>query len=137
MSIQIEQVTRRQLAAFIDDLGFEGYEKNAFERLMQYGAPLWVGYIDGQLVCFWGLKPTTLLSNEAYLWLHTRPELKGHEFVFIRQSQIVIKKMLKSYPIIHGHTFEDQPQSIKWLRILGARFRKIGEGVLAFTIGGE
>lgn len=95
---------------------------------------LWIGYIDAKAVCTWGLVPPTILSDGAYLWLYSDPEIKEHKFTFIRQSQIVIEDMLKLYPLIYGVTRITGTHSIRWLRWLGAVFGEPHNGFLPFEI---
>lgn len=95
---------------------------------------LWIGTVEGELVCVWGLIPPTLLSSRAYLWLYTTDKLKGNEFIFVRHSQRVIEAMLREYPIICGHTVPDVPSTHRWLRWLGARFFEPAQGLIPFEI---
>jgi hypothetical protein len=92
-----------------------------------------IGKIDGKLICIWGVVPTTLLSDKAYLWLYTSPDMKGHEFLFVRKSQIAVKKMLEEYGELWGHTLRSNKKAIRWLEWLGAKFEPNGD-MLDFTI---
>lgn len=81
-----------------------------------------LGYVDDQLVCCWGLIPTTFLSNQAYLWLYTTPEVAAHRFLFVRHSQRQIEIMLEHYEIITGHCKITAAESIRWIKWLGGTF---------------
>lgn len=85
-------------------------------------AECWSGYIAGKLVCCWGLIPPSLLSNQAYLWMHTTPAVRGNQFLFVRHSQRIMEVMLAQYPRIVGHCEVSAEDSIRWLRWLGATF---------------
>src|SRR5882757_4275963 len=63
---------------------------------------VWVGYVDGHFVCCWGLIPPSFLSNQAYIWMWAHKNLP-HQLVFIRHSQIQVKKFLERYASITGH----------------------------------
>jgi hypothetical protein len=39
-------------------------------------------------------------------------------------SQLVIKDLLKEYPIIYGHVIPDNARGMRWLQWLGARITK-------------
>lgn len=97
----------------------------------------YIGIIDGKVVCVYGLRPPTLLSNQAYLWLITTPELKGNEFLFIRHSQIAVQDALSEYRQILGHCIVGADQSIRWLKFLGAKFGTPEGSLIPFTIGGD
>lgn len=83
---------------------------------------IFLGRIDGDLVCIWGLAPPMLLSNQAYLWLWVSPKLEEHKFTFVRRSQMVVQEALKDWPIITGHCQIGDEKACKWLRWLGATF---------------
>lgn len=84
----------------------------------------WLGEVDGQIVCMWGLISPTFLSSRAYLWLLSTDLIEQHKFVFTRYSQRVIEQLLERYPIIVGHVAAEASQSIRWVKWLGA---KLGE----------
>jgi hypothetical protein len=85
---------------------------------------IWVGLIDEQLACIWGLIPPTLMSNQAYLWLYTTDVIKEHQFVLIRHSQLVMEEILKRYKSVCGPVVlgKGDSKSVRWLRWLGAKF---------------
>lgn len=82
----------------------------------------WMGSVDGEVICLWGLIPHSLLSDDATLWLHVTDKFKGNEFLFVRHSQEVVKGLLLEYPVIRGHVLSDNDRAIRWLRWLGAEF---------------
>lgn len=94
---------------------------------------VYVGTIDGNFVCCWGLIPPTFLSQQAYLWMWA-PEPIKHQFVFIRQSQIQVQKMLDRYDRIVGHCMSAAKSSQRWLKWLGAEFEPADGDVVPFTI---
>src|SRR5262245_11793845 len=96
----------------------------------------WTGYVDNQPACCWGLIPPTLMSDQAYLWLIVKEELvKDNQFIFVRQSQRWIERMLEQYPLIVGHCQLKAAASIRWMKWLGAKFGEPIEGNrVPFTI---
>ena len=79
--------------------------------------PLLVGMYHNQCVCVFGTIPTSLLSEEAYLWLWTAPELP--KTIFGRCARKALPKLLALYPKLICNCFN--PNSARWLRSLGAR----------------
>lgn len=80
---------------------------------------------DGTLIGVWGVYVSTILSDEAFIWLHVTPEFKGNEFVFVRQSQMVVQDLHRRYSKLTGLCESNNILAQRWLKWLGAKF---GEG---------
>jgi hypothetical protein len=102
--------------------GLEGERKATLHRCIMASSVVWTGYADDEPICMWGLVPPTLLSASAYLWLLTTEQIKDHQFALVRHSQIEMEKMLEAYPLIVGHCDLRHPNSVRWLKWLGAVF---------------
>ena len=137
MTTSIAPVSKKQISDLITGLS-EGKltinEVEIFNRFVTMSTTMWAGSVDGKLLCLWGLVPPTLLSDQAYLWLHTTEEAKEHEFVLVRRSQIELAKMLKEFPRIIGHCNVGAEQSIRWLKWLGATFGQPDGRLVPFVI---
>lgn len=82
----------------------------------------WAGVVDGEVACVWGVISPSLLSDQAYLWLLTTDLVDEHKFLLVRHAQIIVEDLLKEYRTIVGHVHAERPRSIKWLKMLGAKF---------------
>lgn len=82
----------------------------------------WIGFVDEDVACVWGLIPPTMMSDQAYLWLHVTDKLKGHEFNLIRHSQRMIEHMLNEFPVIVGFVEVGNDKAQRWITWLGAEF---------------
>lgn len=105
-------------------------------RAMDYCQALgevYSGFVDGQFICCWGLVPPTFLSNQAYLWMWS-PEPMKHQLVFIRQSQIQVRRMLEHYESVVGHCKINARSAQRWLKWLGAEFGEPSGDTIPFTI---
>lgn len=137
MKTRIETVTRTDIARLISSTITDKMTEQESRNLASCTnstTTVWVGYIDEELVCIWGLVPPTLLSNVAYLWLHTTDKVRDHEFIFVRRSQQAIKKILEIYPEIVGHCEKGSDRSIRWLKWLGAVFGEPDGKLVPFAI---
>lgn len=133
MTTVIEQVEKETIKDWL--AGLDGdVRSETFQQMVACSAHLYTGMVNGKLLCLWGLVPPTLISDRAYLWLHTTPEIEGHEFLLVRKSQIEVGKMLEHYPTIIGHCLVDAERSIRWLKWLGARFGESDGKLIPFTI---
>ena len=95
---------------------------------------LWIGCVDDDPLCIYGLTAPTFLSDRAYLWLWTTSHFDQHVFTFIRHSQRVVEDMLRHYPTIIGHGQVGADRSLRWLRWLGAEFGPQQGQLLPFII---
>ena len=77
------------------------------------------GLADGCVVCMFGVGPAAIISTTGIPWLLTTDELEQHQFVFIRRSKKVIKKMLSDYSLLRNYVDERNIVAIKWLEWLG------------------
>lgn len=94
---------------------------------------VYTGFIDDEFICCWGLIPPSFLSTQAYLWMWGPRKLK-HQLVFIRQSQIQVRRMLERYDTIVGECLIVASSARRWLQWLGAEFGSPQNGLIPFTI---
>lgn len=103
-------------------------------RFIRFSPQCWAGFHDNQFACMWGLIPPTLLSTSAYLWLVVGELVEEHKFIFVRQSQLEVAKMLEIFPEIVGHCDVRHERSMQWLKWLGAKFDYSQGPACPFTI---
>ncbi len=102
-------------------------------RCSQVASRLWVGTIDGKVVCLLGLVPPTLIADYAYLWMHVTDDLKGNEFIFVRHSQMAIQKALEHFTRVIGHCEVSNRKARKWIEWMGGAFGKAHGKLIPFT----
>lgn len=119
---EIRRITNYEAAELIGGIDLDEIGQKTMDFCLLMSTVIWAGFIDNRLACIWGVIPPTLMSNQAYLWLYTTDVIKGHEFILVRHSQLVIDEVLKEYPSIVGHAIIGSDKSIRWLKWLGAKF---------------
>lgn len=119
---EIKRVSTLEARRLIRDIVLDSEGEKTMDFCLLMSVEIWAGFINGRLACIWGVIPPSLMSSQAYLWLHTTDVIKGHEFVLVRHSQMVIKEILDEYPSIVGHAIIGSSKSIRWLKWLGAKF---------------
>jgi hypothetical protein len=119
---------------FAFDSGLSLSEIDVLQFCQSMSAEVWSGYVDGKLICCWGLIPPTLLSNQAYLWMHSTPAVREHSFLLVRHSQRIIEQVLNRYEKIIGDCRIGADDSIRWLKWLGAEFTDSDGPYLSFVI---
>lgn len=119
---KIRKITNYEAAELVGGIDLDEVGQKTMDFCLLMSTVIWAGFIDNRLACIWGVIPPTLMSNQAYLWLYTTDVIKGHEFILVRHSQLVIDEVLKEYPSIVGHAIIGSDKSIRWLKWLGAKF---------------
>jgi len=119
---RIEKLSAPEARRLIRDIVLDSDGEKTMDFCLLMSTVIWAGFIDDELACIWGVIPPTLMSSQAYLWLYTTDVIKGHEFILVRHSQMVIKQILEEYPSIVGHAIIGSSKSIRWLKWLGAKF---------------
>lgn len=109
--------TMRVSVAEVDRLGDKKVE--LLEEAILRATYSWAGFLDGKIVCLWGVRTDSLMSDTAFLWLITTSAVAEHPFHFVRRNQIFIKELSKRYRVIHGYVDARFVRSLAWLKWLG------------------
>lgn len=109
-------------------------EQDIMNSFLFASIDLYVGTLDGEIACVWGLVPPTLCSSKAYMWLYTTDVVKEHQFLFIRHSQIALEKAFEKYDSIVGTMIAGNEKTARWLRWLGATFSPVEGMKVPFEI---
>lgn len=124
----IDKVELRHLISASKEISLKDNEVQILDRVLMSSTMVWAGLLpDGRLACTWGLVPRTMMSDFAYLWLYTSALVQGHEFLFVRHSQLAVEEMLRAYPGLYGLVELGNESAMRWIRWLGAEF---GEATL-------
>lgn len=110
------------------------HELKTMSECVSISKDIWVGLVDGQLACAWGLIPPSLLSHQAYLWLYTTPKVEEEKFLFVRHSQRAVEDMLKRWSTLVGYCDAMNERAIRWVKWLGGEFDAVYEGKVNFRI---
>lgn len=94
----------------------------------------WEGRLNGRIVAVWGLMPSSLISDRAYLWLFTSEEAEAHKFLLVRHSQLMMEEMLSKFPAIYGHCKRVDKRAIQWIKWLGGKFLPSSDRFVQFEI---
>lgn len=74
-----------------------------FKYLLHYSDKTWLGFYNNEIAAAWGMVPTSLLSNSAYIWSVALDRIRGFRKTFLQQSKLAIAEMLAEYPILVCH----------------------------------
>ena len=137
MNVRIEPVFTAQLSnliSFASGGSLNSRQLDMIEWCQSMSGEIWTGWVDDELVAVWGLIPPTLISNQAYLWMHATDAVRDHTFLFVRHSQRMVERMLEHYDSIVGHCVISAKDSIRWVRWLGGEFGDYDGQLVPFTI---
>lgn len=137
MKVSIDQIDRHKARALILlDRGYNVPNEDSvnLDDFLLWAESIWVGKVDEKVICVLGLVPETVLSSRAYLWMYHTALVGEHTFLFVRYSQMMMKEMLKKYPIITGLTLSSDRRAKRWLEWLGAKFEDTKEKYIPFKI---
>jgi hypothetical protein len=127
--VDIEEIIRRSPVASLPEAA------QALRYYIRRSIEVRYGYVGDQVACVWGLRPPSLLSDNAYLWLLTTNLVEEHKFLFIRHSQRWIEEALKRYPTITGDVIPpDNWRARRWIEWLGGVFSTPIDGRAPFVI---
>lgn len=136
MNVSIVENAKLDVAGAVRNSEFNGTPGavEAVDAFVNRSTRVFVGSIEGKVVCICGVIQPSLLSDRGYLWLVVTNFVEQYKFIFIRQSQLFIQALLKEYSVLYGHVETRNCQGAKWLRFLGARFMKDVDGMTQFEI---
>lgn len=86
----------------------------------RYARPITSVWYGEDLLCVYALIPATMLSDDAYIWMHWTAAVAKHKLIFARRARSLVQEILERYPTIIGHC--DNAVSVRWLKSLGASF---------------
>lgn len=104
------------------------------DNYLESSIDVFTGFADDQVACIFGLIAPTVLSDRAYLWMLHTNLVEQNKFLFIRHSQIWVRRVLQTYNEIYGHALLGNDPGIRWLRWLGATFDEPDGKHLPFQI---
>ena len=108
--------------------------RGVLKEWIRHSPLVWEGRINGEVACVFGLIPKSIFDDEAYIWLLTTTVAQQHPFVFLRHSQIMMRRLFKLYNVIYGHVLPSNKNGVKWLKWLGMKVRGQRSGMIEFEI---
>lgn len=123
--------------ATVEDIGIcSGRHENtiALAGYMTMSDKTYVGLVDGEIVCIWGVMRQSLVANRGYLWLLVTEKAEAHKFLIIRYSQRIIDQLLNRYSMLIGECTIGDYRARKWMRLLGATFGQSDGKLIPFQI---
>lgn len=105
-------------------------------RISKFGGQstvILVYWFGAELIAIVGFIPTAALTDTAYIWMQSTPNVARHKLMVCRLGILTLREIRKQYPKIIGHCMVGS-RSIAWLKSLGARFGTPIDTIIPFII---
>lgn len=103
----------------LEALGFQ--PERAILMSVKLSTKAWSGFVDGKLVCMWGVGPRCWLSDVGVVWLLGSDDLVANQRAFLRRNKLFIEDMRKGFSRLENYVDERNHISKRWLKWLGFR----------------
>lgn len=116
-------LVRLELATMdlIDRLGVSSHDAAAIRSFAEHSDPFGAIWAGDELVGLAGTVPGSLLSDAAYLWLHTTDVVTRHRVSLGRLARRKLRSFIAPYSVVFGHCTTG-PRSRAWVESLGGEF---------------
>ncbi len=84
----------------------------------------YVGLIDGEIACAWGVSHESILADAAHIWLLSTPVMERAPVPVARRTRKELKKILNIYPCLENYVDAEYTMCVKWLKWLGFTVEK-------------
>jgi hypothetical protein len=119
MNGEIFTINVSQMGEIIDKhLSISSADRRTLVSSGNVSMPLLAGFFRGNLMCFVGFVPQTMLSDTAYMWLYHTISAREYPIVFGRHARRVVSRALEVYSTLIGDCRTSS--AIRWLMTLGA-----------------
>lgn len=79
----------------------------------------WVGFIDHEPVCMFGVVPRSVLSGRGIPWMIGTNALDRHAAEFLKGCRPQVAEMRSVYNLLENYVDARNTKAIRWLRWLG------------------
>ena len=78
-----------------------------------------VGLVDNEIACAWGVAKESILSDESTIWLLSTEVMKKAPVAVAKKTKMELDKLLQVYPKIGNYVDSEYSLCIRWLCWLG------------------
>ncbi len=79
----------------------------------------YVGLINSEIACVWGVAQESLLAEEASIWLLSTPVMETAPVAVARRTRSELRKLLRRYRSLGNYVDSEYTLCLRWLRWLG------------------
>ncbi len=129
MKIEIRKCTGRDIKAMKGKLRKEdcvelekatgGSPYKALVLSYRFSEKSWVGIVDGEIACAWGVSKQSLLGNRGTIWLLSTDVMGSIPLQAAIHTKRELKKIEKDYGYLENYVDATYVKCIRWLKWLG------------------
>lgn len=93
--------------------------------------------LDGTPAVIWGAILTSMLSDQAYVWMLGTSMIDDHPTAFLRHSRRAVREMRKRFSVLYGSIEPDYIISERWLRWMGCAIEDGAGPLRRFVLEGK
>lgn len=93
--------------------------KEALITSLELSTHAWAGEIDGELICLFGVGPTSMLTGDGSPWMVGTDKIEKHAILFLRFCKPVVEDMQNTYSVLTNWVDARNKNTIRWLKWLG------------------
>lgn len=143
MKVEIREATPEDAIALCESLrerereAFDRFGEDARKELLQALSRSFIaytGFVDEKPVALWGAQVSTMLSDEAYVWLICSKEVDAYPITFLRHSRRALRDFSQQFKTLRGLVMADFGCSVTWLEWLGFTVEPEHNGVRPFVM---
>lgn len=107
--------------ADVNELLATGYwnAEEALHDSVAHSTQAWAGFVDGEIVCMFGVCPRNLVMGEGSPWLLSTDKIVQHQKIFLRRCKFFVDQMGRDYNQLINYVDARNTVAIRWLRWLG------------------
>ncbi len=79
----------------------------------------YVGLIDGEIACAWGVARESILSSAGVIWLLSTAVMERAPVAVARRTRRELQELLKVYPELGNYVDSEYEKCVRWLEWLG------------------
>ena len=92
---------------------------DALEHVVEYSDIARVGRADGEIVCMFGVRAFTMLSDKAAIWMLGTDLMDKHSIRFLRENAAELADISKEFVLIENWCDARNTKTLRWLEWLG------------------
>jgi hypothetical protein len=92
---------------------------DALMRNFDLSTHTWVGTIDGQPACIFGVYAPNYFSTVAHPWFRGSDRMEGHSLAFLRRCKTVLAGLQAQYETLANVVDASNTKAIQWLEWMG------------------